>query len=137
KMVRAGAQPLSGDAGIDEIRYMIAGGSIPDPRPARGSVTSRNVLQAYVAKVISFIDPSVIQPFSVVLDAGSGMAGLVAPKLFKQLPCSTITLCFEIDGTFPNHDANPLIEENRRDITERVIADNADIGTAWDGDADR
>jgi phosphomannomutase len=73
-----------------------------------------------------------------VLDAGSGMAGLVAPLLFKHIPTRTLTkLCFEVDGTFPNHEANPLIEENRRDITERVIADKADIGIAWDGDADR
>ena len=86
---------------------------------------------------MSFIDPSIIKPFNVVLDAGSGMAGLVAPKLFDRLPCRTTKLCFDIDGTFPNHEANPLIEENRRDIVERVIAENADIGIAWDGDADR
>jgi phosphomannomutase len=84
-----------------------------------------------------FIDPSVIRPFNVVLDAGSGMAGLVAPRLFDALPCRTTRLCFEIDGTFPNHEANPLIEANRRDIVERVIAEKADIGIAWDGDADR
>ncbi len=65
------------------------------------------------------------------------MAGLVAPRLFERLPCRVTTLCFDIDGTFPNHEANPLIEENRVDITERVIADKADIGIAWDGDADR
>ena len=86
---------------------------------------------------MSFIDPSVIKPFNVVLDAGSGMGGLVAPKLFDRLPCRTTRLCFEIDGRFPNHEANPLIEENRRDIVERVIAEKADIGIAWDGDADR
>ena len=63
--------------------------------------------------------------------------GLVAPKLFERLPCRTTRLCFEVDGTFPNHEANPLIEENRRDIVERVIAEKADIGIAWDGDADR
>ena len=72
-----------------------------------------------------------------MLDAGSGMAGLVAPRLFDRLPCRTTRLCFEIDGTFPNHEANPLIEENRRDIVERVVAEKADIGIAWDGDADR
>ena len=72
-----------------------------------------------------------------VLDAGSGMAGQIAPRLFHVLPCRTTRLCFEIDGRFPNHEANPLIEENRRDITERVIAEKADIGIAWDGDADR
>ena len=95
------------------------------------------MLDAYVEHVMSFIDPSVIKPFNVVLDAGSGMGGLVAPKLFDRLPCRTTRLCFEIDGRFPNHEANPLIEENRRDIVERVIAEKADIGIAWDGDADR
>ena len=72
-----------------------------------------------------------------MLDAGSGVAGIVAPLLFDQLPCRTTRLCFEVDGTFPNHEANPLIEENRRDITAQVIAEDADIGIAWDGDADR
>ena len=86
---------------------------------------------------MSFIDPAVVKPFNVVLDAGSGMGGLVAPRLFEQLPCRTTRLCFDIDGTFPNHESNPLIEENRRDIVERVIAERADIGIAWDGDADR
>jgi phosphomannomutase len=74
---------------------------------------------------------------NVVLDAGSGMAGLVAPALFERLPCRVTTLCFEIDGTFPTHEANPLIEENRRDITAEVIRQRADVGIAWDGDADR
>ena len=86
---------------------------------------------------MSFIDPSIVKPFNVVLDAGSGIAGMVAPKLFERLPCKVTALCFEVDGTFPNHEANPLIEENRRDIVERVIKDKADIGIAWDGDADR
>ena len=95
------------------------------------------MLDAYVEHVMSFIDPAVIRPFKVVLDAGSGMGGLVAPKLFDRLPCRTTRLCFEIDGRFPNHEANPLIEENRRDIVERVMAEKADIGIAWDGDADR
>jgi phosphomannomutase len=95
------------------------------------------MLDDYVNCVMGFIDPAVIQPFNVVLDAGSGMAGLVAPRLFDRLACKTTRLCFEVDGTFPNHEANPLIEENRRDIVERVIADKADIGIAWDGDADR
>jgi phosphomannomutase len=95
------------------------------------------VLDEYVGHVMSFIEPRVIRPFNVVLDAGSGMGGLVAPKLFERLPCRTTTLCFEIDGRFPNHEANPLIEENRRDIVERVIAEKADVGIAWDGDADR
>ncbi len=137
KMVRAGALPLSGDAGIGDIRDMIANDRLPPPAARRGSVSSRNVLDDYVNKVMSFIDPTVIKPFTVVLDAGSGMAGLVAPKLFDRLPCKVTRLCFEIDGTFPNHEANPLIEENRRDITEEVVRQKADVGIAWDGDADR
>jgi phosphomannomutase len=137
KMVRAGALPLSGDAGIGDIRDMVAADSLPSASARKGTLTTREVLPEYVAKVMSFIDPSVIKPFNVVLDAGSGMAGLVAPKLFERLPCRATTLCFEIDGTFPNHEANPLIEENRRDITEEVLKQKADIGIAWDGDADR
>ena len=137
KLVRAEAFPLSGDAGIGDIRDMIAQDRLPPPASKRGSVTSRNVVEAYVDHVMSFIDPAIVRPFNVVLDAGSGMAGLMAPKLFDRLPCRTTPLCFEIDGRFPRHEANPLIEENRRDITERVVAEKADVGIAWDGDADR
>jgi phosphomannomutase len=137
KMVRKDAWPLSGEEGLKEIREMIADDKIPPPAARRGTVTTRNVLDAYVEHVMSFIDLSVIKPFNVVLDAGSGMGGLVAPKLFDRLPCRTTRLCFTIDGSFPNHEANPLIEENRRDIVARVVAEKADIGIAWDGDADR
>ena len=137
KMVREGAQPLSGDAGIGDIRDMIANDRLPAPAARPGSLRTRDILPPYVDKVMSFIDLSIIKPFNVVLDAGSGMAGLVAPPLFERLPCRTTKLCFEIDGTFPNHEANPLIEENRRDITAEVIRQHADIGIAWDGDADR
>jgi len=137
KMVREQAFPLSGDAGISDIRDMIAGRRLPAPAARRGQVTAKNALDEYIGHVMSFIEPEVIQPFKVVLDAGSGMGGLVAPHLFDRLPCKTTRLCFEIDGRFPNHEANPLIEENRRDIVERVVAENADIGIAWDGDADR
>jgi phosphomannomutase len=137
KMVRKEAFPLSGEEGISDIRDAIAADTLPPPAARRGTLTARNVLDEYVRHVLSFIDPGVIRPFNVVLDAGSGMAGLVAPKLFERLPCRTTRLCFEIDGRFPNHEANPLIEENRRDIVERVVAEKADIGIAWDGDADR
>jgi phosphomannomutase len=137
KMVRREAFPLSGDAGIGDIRDMVIGGTIPAPTGPRGGLETRNLIDDYIAKVLSFIDPAVLKPFNVVLDAGSGMGGLVAPRLFDALPCRTTRLCFEIDGRFPNHEANPLIEENRRDIVERVIAERADIGIAWDGDADR
>jgi phosphomannomutase len=137
KMVREEAFPLSGDAGIGDIREMLTTGSVPAPAQSHGGYEQRDLLEDYVAKVLSFVDPGAIHPFNVVLDAGSGMAGLVAPKLFDRLPCRTTRLCFEIDGTFPNHEANPLIEENRADIVARVKAERADIGIAWDGDADR
>jgi phosphomannomutase len=138
KMVRKEAFPLSGDSGIGDIRDMIAKNELPPPAAKAGSLTTANVVDDYITHVLSFIDLSIMQRFNVVLDAGSGMAGLVAPLLFKHIPTKKLTtLCFEVDGTFPNHEANPLIEENRRDITERVIAEKADIGIAWDGDADR
>jgi phosphomannomutase len=137
KMVRREAFPLSGDAGIGDIRDMIVRGTLPPPAAHQGGLETKALLDDYAAKVLSFIDPKSISPFNVVLDAGCGMAGLVAPKLFDQLPCKTTRMCFTIDGTFPTHEANPLIEENRRDIVERVKATKADIGIAWDGDADR
>jgi phosphomannomutase len=137
KMVRTGAQALSGETGIGDIRDMILNGRLPLPASRRGSLSTRDILGEYVEKVLSFIDSAGIRPFSVVLDAGSGMAGLVAPTLFDRLPCRTTRLCFTIDGTFPHHEANPLIEDNRRDITAEVVRQRADAGIAWDGDADR
>lgn len=137
KLVRQGAFPLSGDAGISDIREMVTRRMLPAPAATRGTVTRAEMLGPYVEHVLKFIDPSVIKPFNVVLDAGSGIGGLVAPKLFDRLPCRTTKLCFTIDGNFPTHEANPLIEENRRDIVEEVIRQKADIGIAWDGDADR
>ena len=136
KMVRREAFPLSGDAGIGDIRDMILAG-LPAEAEIPGGLSRMHVLEDYVRHVLSFIDPAIIKPFNVVLDAGNGIAGMVAPHLFENLPCRTTTLCFEVDGTFPNHEANPLIEENRRDIIERVQQEKADIGIAWDGDADR
>lgn len=137
KLVRREAFPLSGDAGISDIRDMIASNSLPALAARPGAISSREIVTEYVAHVMSFIDPSIIKPFNVVLDAGNGIAGMIAPRLFEKLPCKVTTLCFEVDGTFPNHEANPLIEENRRDIVERVVREHADIGIAWDGDADR
>jgi len=137
KLVRQGAFPLSGDAGISDIREMVTRRMLPALAATRGTVTRAEMLGPYVEHVLKFIDPSVIKPFNVVLDAGSGIGGLVAPKLFDRLPCRTTKLCFTIDGNFPTHEANPLIEENRRDIVEEVIRQKADIGIAWDGDADR
>src|SRR5687767_11429195 len=137
KLVRQEAFPLSGEAGIKEMKEMILAGSIPAPAAQPGSVERREIMDRYIEHVLSFVDEQSIKPFNVVLDAGSGVAGLVAPRLFDRLPCKTTRLCFEVDGTFPNHEANPLIEENRRDITAEVIKQQADVGIAWDGDADR
>jgi phosphomannomutase len=137
KMVKREAFPLSGEAGIKEMKEMILGGTIPAPPASQGSLEHRDVLDRYTGHVMGFIDSSLIKPFNVVLDAGSGIGGMVAPPLFDRLPCKTTRLCFEVDGTFPNHEANPLIEENRRDITAKVIEIGADAGIAWDGDADR
>jgi phosphomannomutase len=137
KLVRKEAFPLSGESGIKEMKEMILSGAVPPGAGSRGSRQPAQMLDRYVAHVMSFIDERIVKPFNVVLDAGSGVAGFVAPPMFDRLPCRTTRLCFEVDGTFPNHEANPLIEENRRDITERVVAESADAGIAWDGDADR
>ena len=137
KMVRKEAFPLSGEAGIKEMKEMILAGSIPAAPSTPGRVERRDIMDRYIEHVLSFVDEELIKPFNVVLDAGSGVGGIVAPRLFDRLPCRTTRLCFEVDGTFPNHEANPLIEENREDITAEVIKQKADVGIAWDGDADR
>jgi phosphomannomutase len=137
KLVGRSAVPLSGDAGISDIRDMILGSAVPPPPPAPGARSEADILERYLPHVLSFIDLEAITPFRLVLDAGSGMAGVVAPRLFDGLPCTTTRLCFDIDGTFPNHEANPLIEANRRDLVAAVVDTGADAGIAWDGDADR
>lgn len=137
KLVRRQAVPLSGDAGIGEVRDMVLGDAIPPAPRSPGRLSRADVLEAYVDHVFSFIDVEAVRPFDLVLDAGSGVAGLVAPRLFDRLPCRTTRLCFDVDGTFPHHEANPLIAENRRDLVARVQAGGADAGIAWDGDADR
>ena len=137
KLVGRRALPLSGDAGIAEIRDMLAADALPAPPPRRGGRSETRILDDYIDHVLGFIDPAAVPPFSLVLDAGSGMAGVVAPALFDRLPCRTTRLCFEVDGTFPHHEANPLIEENRRELVDAVRAQSADAGIAWDGDADR
>lgn len=136
KLVRSQALPLSGDAGISDIRNMVLEQRIPRA-VTRGKRTESHLLDDYLDHILSFIDTSFIKPFNLVLDAGSGMAGLVAPKLFERLPCQISPLCFEIDGNFPNHQANPLLEENRRHVVDRVIENQSDGAIAWDGDADR
>ena len=134
-MVRREAFPLSGDAGIGDIRDMITTGRLPKQADA-GLGDAGPAVRRHAERVLSFIDPSIIKPFNVVLDAGNGIGGMVAPRLFKNLPCRTTGLCMEVDGTFPNHEANPLIEENRRDIVARVEGGQGRYRHR-DGDADR
>src|SRR4029453_8527457 len=136
-MGRGEALPPSGDAGIGEIRDMLVNGAIPPQAARPGGRIERDVLDAYIHHIMAFIDPSIVKPFKVVADAGSGMAGVVAPKMFARLPCRVIEMCFTPDGSFPNHEANPLIEENRAHIVERVVAEKADIWIGWDGDPAR
>lgn len=136
KLVRQNVMPLSGDSGISDIRDALLTQRVPKITK-RGRYNSAELTDDYIDHVLSFIDPAIIQPFNLVLDAGSGMGGLVAPRLFDRLPCKTSQLCFEIDGTFPNHQANPLLEVNRKHIVDHVRTNHADAGIAWDGDADR
>lgn len=137
KLVGRQALPLSGDSGISDIRDMLLADTVPPASKHRGGYEELNVLKDYLDYVLTFVDTSKIKSYSLALDAGCGMASQVAPALFDHLPCRTTRLCFNLDGTFPTHEANPLIEDNRRDLIEAVLATPADAGIAWDGDADR
>ena len=137
KMVRKDALALSGDAGIKEIKEWVAAGRYADPTPPSEGSKPVSILGEYVQHCLSFVDPAVVPPLRVVLDPGNGMGGLAANALFERLPVETIPMYFDLDGTFPNHPPDPLEEANRREIMERVTAEKADLGIAWDGDADR
>jgi phosphomannomutase len=138
KMVRRGALALSGDAGIKEIREWVVAGRYAKPGPgATPRIESRDILEDYVAHCLAFVDVASIPRLKLVLDPGNGMGALGAQAIFSRLPLELVKLYFELDGTFPNHPADPLLEENRREIMQRVPAEAADLGIAWDGDADR
>jgi phosphomannomutase len=137
KLVRRGALALSGDAGIKEIRDWLVAGRYADPAPPRGELTSAVASDDYARHCLSFVDPSRIPRLKVVLDTANGMGAVGVQAIFGSLPIETIRLYFELDGTFPNHPADPLVEENRRDLVARVRSERADLGIAWDGDADR
>jgi phosphomannomutase len=137
KMVRKDALALSGDAGIKEIKEWVAAGRYADPSPPPEASKPVSILGEYVQHCLSFVDPAVVPPLRVVLDPGNGMGGLAANALFERLPVETIPMYFDLDGTFPNHPPDPLEEANRREIMERVTSEKADLGIAWDGDADR
>jgi phosphomannomutase len=136
KIVRRGALPVGGDSGLAEIRALADAGFGQVER--RGSVRAEDVWQGFVDKVLSFVDVSKISPLRVVVDAANGMAGLMLPPILERLPQLDVVRCyFEPDGNFPNHEPNPLLPENREFIVEKVRAEGADLGVAYDGDADR
>ena len=137
KLVGAGALPLSGDAGIPELRQRCqAMARVPAGRgPARAAQV--DLYPAYVAHLHGFADVNAFAPYRVVMDAANGVAGKLAQRVFDGTPIERVELYFEVDGMFPNHEPNPLLEENSREIRERVKAEKADLGIAWDGDADR
>lgn len=135
KMCLAGAAPIGRDTGLWAIRDLALAG--PDPAPRRGTRTEYDVLDAYVAHVRGFIDVAALRPLRVVADTANGMGGLVVPAVFAGLPVELDHLYPELDGTFPNHPADPIQPENQRDLMARVLDTGADIGLAFDGDADR
>jgi len=138
KMVRRGAIALSGDAGIKEIKEAILAGRYADRPALPGPAADQASISGdYARHCLSFIDPARLRPMKLVLDTGNGMGAIGADAVLAGLPFTQTRMYFEVDGTFPNHPADPLVEENRREIMERVVQERADLGIAWDGDADR
>jgi phosphomannomutase len=136
KIVRRGAMPVGGDTGLDQIKAR-ALGEAPAPAASRGDVSERDVYAAFHERALGFIDPSVIRPLQVVLDGANGMAGPMIEPILERLPVTVHPYSLDPDGHFPNHEPNPLLEENRTFIIGKVGEHGADLGIAWDGDADR
>jgi phosphomannomutase len=140
KMCRAGAAPVGQDTGLAEIRALVEGWSetgAPEPAGTPGTVTRRDVLGDYAGHLRKLVDLSGIRPLKVVVDAGNGMGGHTVPTVFEGLPLELDAMYFELDGSFPNHEANPLDPKNIVDLQARVRETGADLGLAFDGDADR
>jgi phosphomannomutase len=136
KIVRRGALPVGGESGLLEIRDRALKGF--GEATGSGSVEEADIWPAFVDRVLSFVDVDAIAPLKVVIDAANGMAGVMLPRVLERLPqVETVRYYLEPDGTFPNHEPNPLISENRQFIIERTTAEAADFGVAFDGDADR
>jgi phosphomannomutase len=136
KLCRAGAVPVGRDTGLSDIRHLLEEGVPPHDGPS-GTVTERDLLGDYAEYLHALVDLSAIRPLTVVVDAGNGMAGHTAPVVFSGLPLTVVPLFFDLDGTFPNHEANPIDPANLRDLQAKVIETGADLGLAFDGDADR
>jgi phosphomannomutase len=135
KLVREGALPLSGDAGIGEVKAEIEAGL--GEAPGGGELQEVDVWEEFRAHAIGFIDPSAVKPMKVVVDGGNGMGGPMVGPLLESLPLDLVEMYFVPDGEFPDHEPNPLLPENREMIIDRVRSTGADLGIAWDGDADR
>ena len=136
KLCRAGARPVGQDTGLAEVREMAVNG-IPAGQTPAGKITERDLLSGYAAHLKTLVDLTGIRPLRVAVDAGNGMAGYTVPRVFDGLPIEIVPLYFELDGTFPNHEANPIDPANLADLQRGVIASGADVGLAFDGDADR
>ena len=138
KICKEGARAVSFDEGIQQIRDLAISGDFPAPAgDRRGDLQERDVLTAYAEHVLGLIDTSAIKSFKVAIDAGNGMAGAMAPPIFDKLPIEVVPLFFELDGSFPNHLANPIEPENVADLQKAVVEGGCDLGIAFDGDADR
>jgi len=136
KIVRAGALPVGGESGLLDIRDRALGGQVAKSHRV-GTIERHDIWPAYVDRVLSFVDVSSIQPLRVVIDAANGVAGAMLPPVLERLPIDARTYYFEPDGTFPNHEPNPLLPENREFIVAKTLEEGADLGVAFDGDADR
>ena len=135
KIVRRGALPVGGDSGLQEVKARaLAGFGEPE---RRGEVRRQDIWPGYVDRVLSFIDPAALEPLSVVIDAANGMAGAMLPPVLERLPVDARPFFFDPDGTFPNHEPNPLLPENREFVVAKTLEEGADLGSAFDGDADR
>ena len=135
KLALAGARPVGEDSGLAEIKAMAATGL--EPVAVAGTVSTGDALADFAAHVHSFVDVSALAPLKVVADTANGMGGLIVPAVFDGLPFDLEIMYADLDGTFPNHPADPIQPENQRDLVERVLATGADVGLAFDGDADR
>jgi phosphomannomutase len=136
KLCRTGARPVGVETGLADIRKMVEANE-PRPTAEKGKITQRDMLEEFVKHVHSFVDLSMLRPLKVVADTANGMGGLVVPAVFADLPFELDILFPELDGTFPNHPADPIQPENQRDLQARVLEVGADVGLAFDGDADR
>ena len=136
KLVRRGALPVGGESGLLDVRERAMSGARHRTRPER-TVAEYDIWPAYVDRVLSFVDVAAIKPLKVVIDAANGMAGTMLPPVLERLPIDAVRCYFEPDGSFPNHEPNPLLPENREFIVRTTLEEEADLGVAFDGDADR